>query len=123
MSHTATLLLGSNVPDRDWRLANAVAEITRIANILARSDIFISPDRSGLGAPYANIAIQCATELTCEQIRAAISGIETRLGRTPQSKLSGIMPVDIDLVIWDDTVVSKSDYDTPYFVHCASTLR
>lgn len=122
MKHSATLLLGSNVPDREEKLQAAVGGLEQVADVTARSHIYVSPDRSGLGEPYANIVLKCSTALSLGELRCYISGLERRLGRTPQSKSMGVMPVDIDLVVWDGNVVSEADYDSPQYRQCIERM-
>lgn len=122
MSHSVILLLGSNVSDREERLRMAVDELAGIVTVNARSEFYVSPDRSGLGAPYANIAVKCSVDMSVVQLSEHLAFIESRLGRTPQSKSMGIMPLDIDLVVWDEEIVSRSDYDTEQYARCVETL-
>lgn len=122
MNHTAILLLGSNLPDRENMLEAAIRSMAAVADITGRSHIYVSPDRSGLGEPYANIAVQCDTEMHIGELKDYISDTERRLGRTPQSKATGVMPIDIDLVLWDGQVISHSDYESPQYRHCMSVL-
>ncbi|MDE6334504.1 MAG: 2-amino-4-hydroxy-6-hydroxymethyldihydropteridine diphosphokinase [Muribaculaceae bacterium] len=122
MTHTAVLLLGSNLPHREKQLDAAVARMAAVTVITGRSSIYVSPDRSGLGKPYANMVIQCDTQLDISELRKYISDTERCLGRTPQSKTIGMMPIDIDLVLWDGKVISRSDYDSPHYLQCMSTM-
>ena len=122
MIHTAILLLGSNVPDRESRLEAAVDSLSDVSVITARSQIYVSPDRSGLGEPYANIVMQCDTQMDIDGFREFSAQVETRLGRTPQSKSEGVMPVDIDLVKWNGRVVSPGDYESQQYRHCMQSM-
>lgn len=122
MTHTAILLLGSNVPDRESRLDAAIDRLADVSVVTSRSQVYVSPDRSGLGEPYANIAVQCDTEMDIDGFREFAAQVETRLGRTPQSKSEGVMPVDIDLVEWDGRVVSPGDYASQQYRYCVERL-
>ncbi len=123
MTHKAVLLLGSNVADRESRLDAAIRHLEAIADVSCRSAIYVSPDRCGLGEPYANIAVQCDTALDVDAVKEYIADTERLLGRTSQSKATGVMPIDIDLVLWDGRVVSRHDYESSQYIHCISTIR
>ena len=36
-------------------------------------------------------------------------------GRTPQSKVSGVMPLDIDIVVFHDCIINLTQFDKDYF--------
>lgn len=114
-SHTAVLLLGSNVDARESLLRSALSEIGRIAVCEAVSPVCYSPDVARLGNDYANITARFVTDLTLCDFCNVLAEIEQRAGRTPSSKYLGIMPLDIDVVIWDNSVVSPDDFSRPYF--------
>ena len=40
--------------------------------------------------------------------------IEQQSGRTPESKNNGIIPLDIDLLQWNDTILKPEDFRRPY---------
>ena len=41
--------------------------------------------------------------------------LERNQGRTPELKIQGIVPIDIDVVIWNDEIVRMRDYEQDYF--------
>lgn len=115
MTHPVILLLGSNVEPRLSRLDAAKAKLSSILKIEAYSAPVFSADITGKGPQYANIVIKATTDLTRAELEALISSIEYSLGRTKRSKYDGHMPIDIDLVIYDQSIISEVDYQRPYF--------
>lgn len=40
---------------------------------------------------------------------------ENVCGRTPASKQTGEIPMDIDIIIWNDEIIRPNDYEHEYF--------
>lgn len=107
--------IGSNtLSEEDF--IGVLSPLSRCADIKASSSVSISPDVSSRSQlPYRNMVVRCVTSLPHEELRAFFSGIENDYGRTPLSKSSGIMPLDIDIVVADGIVISPDDFRQPYF--------
>ena len=115
MSNEVILCLGSNLPDRRQRLSSAIARLAAHVAVADYSEAVESADVSGLGADYLNVVVRCFTSLSLNELRRLISRIEEAEGRTAQAKLSGCMPIDIDVVMYGGEVVSRCDYQREYF--------
>lgn len=115
MSNEVILCLGTNLPDRRQRLSSAIARLAAHVAVADYSEAVESADVSGLGADYLNVVVRCFTSLSLNELRRLISRIEEAEGRTAQAKLSGCMPIDIDVVIYGGEVVSRYDYQRDYF--------
>ncbi len=115
MNSEVVLCLGSNVADRRQRLDGAIHRLAALLTIRDYSEAVESADVSGLGHDYLNIVARCSTSLSLNDLRSLIAEIETIEGRTPQSKTSGRMPIDIDVVMYNGKVVSPCDFHRDYF--------
>lgn len=115
MSNEVILCLGTNLPDRRQRLSSAIARLAAHVAVADYSEAVESADVSGLGADYLNVVVRCFTSLSLNELRRLISRIEEAEGRTAQAKLSGCMPIDIDVVMYGGEVVSRCDYQREYF--------
>lgn len=115
MSSEVILCLGTNLPDRRQRLSSAIARLAAHVAVADYSEAVESADVSGLGADYLNVVVRCFTSLSLNELRRLISRIEEAEGRTAQAKLSGCMPIDIDVVMYGGEVVSRCDYQREYF--------
>ena len=115
MSSEVILCLGTNLPDRRQRLSTAIARLAAHVAVADYSEAVESADVSGLGADYLNVVVRCFTSLSLNELRRLISRIEEAEGRTAQAKLSGCMPIDIDVVMYGGEVVSRYDYQREYF--------
>ncbi len=123
MSHSVVLSLGSNIGSRADNISAALSALTRIGVVCSGvSPEVESPDDTGRGNAYINVAVECHTDLSLQSLKSHISEIERQCGRVPSSKATGLMPIDIDIVIWDDEVVSRYDFERPYFKECMNQL-
>ncbi len=122
MIHEAILCLGSNVEPCRQAIDEAISRINAIAEIDAVSNGLSSPDVSGRGCDYLNVAVRCHTDMLLDEFTARLALFEQLGGRLPSSKSSGTMPIDIDLIIWDTAILSPADYSRPYFQSILATL-
>lgn len=113
-NHTCLVCLGSNLEAR-FHLENAHAAFVRlfhevrmgaIVKTVAEGDI-IQPD-------YLNQAARFTTELGSEEVKTVLKSIEKENGRKPEDKQNGSVPLDIDLLIYDDKQLKPSDLSKTY---------
>ena len=96
--HTV-ICIGSNVERKQLNVAEIVAQLATMFEHFRASDIYENADDSGLGNPYAN-AVCCGDyDGDYDSLAAFAAQREAMYGRTPQSKVSGVMPLDIDIVV------------------------
>ena len=113
--HTAILCLGSNVSPRHERIEQAIGCLSEFVTVISMSEYSESCDITGIGKPYINVAIHCTTELSLDRLNEKIAEVEIAGGRTADARITGFVTIDIDLVIWDNKVISPGDLAQPYF--------
>lgn len=113
--NTFVICLGSNVDDRDAILARAIIAIGDISTDTSSTRPYACPSYNGLGSTYHNVVMTGKTSRHIDELTALTKQIEVEFGRLPDSKATGIMPLDIDLIIWNDTIVSPEDYNREHF--------
>lgn len=114
--NTALISLASNSPDKREQMEQAFAEL-RAMGIVARSSSIYET------APYGNPrhpnylnAVACIhTPAEYPVLYDTLKDLERAHGRTPQSKLSGEIPLDIDIVVWNGKTLRPQDYERDYF--------
>lgn len=113
----AVICIGSNVADKERITAHAVNILrTAFERDLRQSHSYINPSYNGIGDDYLNMVVCGSTALTAEDMIELCHRLETEAGRTPLSKTIGIMPLDLDIVIWNGTVIRPFDYASPHFM-------
>ena len=111
----ALISLGANTADKTQRLADTIVAIAQIAQIEAQTPIYETPaEGSVASAPYANALVMIETHAEYEELRATFKQWETHAGRTPESKAKGLIPLDIDIVTWNERIIKERDMAFEY---------
>ncbi|MBQ9076602.1 MAG: 2-amino-4-hydroxy-6-hydroxymethyldihydropteridine diphosphokinase [Muribaculaceae bacterium] len=108
------LSIGANSPDREWQMAQAVKRMKQLFKKTVVSEIYEVPAHNGVDAPYLNAVMVASTTMNMEDVTVALKQWETLCGRTPASKQQGVIPIDLDIVVWNDEVVRPVDYSRNY---------
>ena len=120
--HKCVICMGSNT-DASSHIGRAKTELSDIfPHIIWGKNISTEP----VGTTCSNMYINCAaiiyTSLSKESIALRFKEIERAHGRTG-SPAKGLIPLDIDLVIYDCEVLKPKDIDKAYFKEALSTIR
>lgn len=122
-SHRCLVCLGSN-HDPDTKLdaaLEAIAEHFNILNIGKR--IMTEPEGTDAHSkPYLNQAIIIESYANPDEIISIFKLIERQNGRTAESKSSGIVPLDIDLLVYDEQILKPADMEKAYVISAVSSL-
>ena len=75
-------------------------------------------ETEAIGCPgtecYLNQVAICGCEEPLGEVQAALKRMEWEIGRLPTDKASGRMPIDIDLLQWNDEVLKPADLQRCY---------
>lgn len=113
MSCEVFLSVGSNCRRDNVRIAcEWLGRELRSAHI---SSIYDTPAVNGGCGNYANAVIRGITDKDFHTLNECLKKFETSLGRSPELKSAGIVPVDIDIVIYDGDVVREWDFRQSFF--------
>lgn len=111
--HKIILALGSN--------HEAKVNIELALNLLSKSIKVIqstpSYDNESTEFPisiFTNMILVCETELSYEKLNKELKHIETECSRNNYAKTTGIIPLDIDILLYDNNRYHINDWDKPY---------
>ena len=108
-------MIGSNV-NTEFNLELAKEKLSLQFEIIKESTCSISkPVGNHYIVDFCNKAIKLLSDETKEETITIFKNIEAEMGRTTENKISGFMPIDIDLIFWNDHKV-HTDYDRFDFV-------
>jgi len=108
------LALGSNLGDREDRLAAAVAGLARLVTVSALSPVYESTPQYVLDQPsFLNMALAGTTNASPTELLAFIKELETALGRVPSQRF-GPRALDIDILFYDDLVLNLPELEIPH---------
>ena len=111
----AILCIGSNCGDR---VTNVTAGLEWLSGILIdfrHSYVYATPDCHGGKREYMNAVARGLTDKTPFELEMACKDYEISCGRNSAARAVGDVPVDIDLVVYDGSVLRKRDYDSEFF--------
>ena len=114
----ALVALGGNVGDARATLDRAVARFCdgNAVRLIARSSDYRTPPWGVTDqAPFVNLCVEVATELSPRDLLARALTIERELGRDrAKEQRWGPRPVDIDLLAYDDVALHEPDLALPH---------
>lgn len=71
---------------------------------------------------YINRAAAFSTSLNLDELNSAFKEIETKMGRNSEMRLQGLVPIDIDILIFDGVVVRPDDMKRNYVMLTLKSL-
>ena len=110
----AYLCIGSN-RDKAVNMKRAEAMLRAYFATIRFSPLM---ETEAIGCPgaecYLNQVAVCRCEESLGEVQAALKRMEWEIGRRPTDKASGRMPIDIDLIQWNDEVLKPADLQRCY---------
>lgn len=79
------------------------------------------PEGKHYKAPFLNSAAIFLSDLSPEHLKATLKTIETQMGRIPEQKVAGIVPIDLDIIVCNRQII-HADYERFPFVKEAVDL-
>ena len=110
------LALGSNLPDRDLHLDRALAALSKDLDGIRESHRYETTPRYEIDQPdFLNSVAVGATKLSLDALLRRIHQIENEEGRDrANSGWMGPRPIDIDILLESDTIVSSQELTVPH---------
>lgn len=107
--------LGSNTGDRAANLRLGVAGLAELHDGFRCSGVFeTQPQHVADQPPFLNACCIGQTSLTARQLLNALQELELRAGRQPGGERYGPRPLDLDLLLYGERVIEKSDLVVPH---------
>lgn len=108
------LCLGSNW-DKEKNMERAV-EMLRAHFVFIRFShpVYTEPVDCPLPIAFLNCVAVLYSEESLWQVKNVLKDIECRIGRKPEDKFHGRVPIDIDLLQWNDQVLKTEDLTRKY---------
>lgn len=118
--NSAIISLGSNTDDKLNKLTSALSSLEVI--LIEATEPYIDPDDNLPYSPYLNIVAVVNTDKDYESLRNHTKLLERKAGRSKEDKDSGIVPLDIDIVVYNGKIIRPADFNRPYFTNGYSRL-
>lgn len=116
------MLLGSN-RNAEKNMKQAEAELQEYFPEIVFSDpVYSEPVGTNYTTPFLNRIAVAYTGDRPEEIIVCFKIIEQIIGRKPGDKLIGSIPIDIDLLQWNDQVLKKEDMKREFVIEGVRSL-
>jgi 2-amino-4-hydroxy-6-hydroxymethyldihydropteridine diphosphokinase len=114
MPNTAYLSLGSNI-EPETNIKAAVAILAQLTRLVAVSSVWETQPVGLLNQPnFLNAAVIVHTPLSAAQLKQQVlSHIEQTLGRTRQANKNGPRTIDIDIMLFNDQILTIGSRSIP----------
>jgi len=110
---TCYLGLGSNIGDRHLNLERAIAYLGQRLQVDRVSSVYDTPPLGETDQPrFLNLVCRAYTRLSPQGLLLLSKGIESKMGR--MSKTGQPRPIDIDILFYDDRVLTTPDLVIPH---------
>ncbi len=114
INHDCLICLGSNF-ESEIHLEDARKSLKDLFPTIVFGESILMEAEGNLPQPaYVNQAASFQTSRTKESVNALLKQIEVENGRTPASKYIGRIPLDIDLLSYDQLILKPSDWSKEY---------
>ena len=94
-----------------------------LTDINFTSELWTEPLSSSRQELYLNQLAEGSTELTLDDLNQRLKAIESSFGRTSRKRLLGIVPIDLDILRYDDQRLHERDWQRPYVTQLIGELR
>ena len=121
--NTAIIMLGSNTNPRT-NMELTVSRLVTYFDIISESlPVITKPYGDQFSSDFHNVALKLRTINTQEDTTAIFKSIEIEIGRNRDSKLTGLIPMDIDLIFWNNNLVHKDYNRYEYVRNCINEIK
>ncbi len=115
-NYPCTIGLGSNTPDREERINEALGFLEKLLADVHRSSVYESPAFNGVDDPYLNAVVHGHTALEPEKLIDRLKEYEADHGRVNKdTEPGGKVTIDLDLVIYNYRILRQDDFQRHYF--------
>jgi len=85
------------------------------------SDKIESPAVGNGKGLYINMICSINSTLNTNELNIKLKNIETAMGRTPELKKTGVVPIDLDIVECNGIIIREKDAGQSYYKECLKT--
>lgn len=117
MMARAFIGIGSNLGDRQQHCARAQEGLARLPRTtLVRASPFIEtdPQEGVAGGPFLNGVAEIQTELAPHVLLGHLQALEAATGRATPHPPGSARPIDLDILLYGDCLVSSPDLTIPH---------
>lgn len=103
------------MPQSHLLMTDAFAWLKKYISNIQTSHIYSTPPLNGIGDDYFNAVAMGQTMLSFDDINLLLKQFEKQAGRTPESKIKSQIPIDLDIVIYNNQIIRHNDFQQDFF--------
>lgn len=107
--------IGSNSNDKNVRVRECITWLCQVMTDSLYSESYTTTALNGKDGDYVNAVVSGCVECGYDELVALMKCYEKDNGRTHESKSSGVIPIDVDVVMWNGEIKRIADYNQSYF--------
>ena len=121
--NTAIVMLGSNINQAE-NLVKTKERLNEFFEIIDESAVLITkPIGKKYQSNFHNQAIKLLSDDTHKETERLFKLIENEMGRSAATNQQGVVPIDIDLILWNN-IQKRNDYDRfPFVKQCIDEIK
>jgi len=112
--HTVTLCVGANFCGQS-NVSYALDCLESSLEDIVCSGIYTTPAEGNSIGEYTNAVVSGTTEMDYDSLVVLTKALELEFGRDDICRSKGLVPLDVDIVVWDGEVKRPRDYRSSYF--------
>ncbi|HOK35794.1 MAG TPA: 2-amino-4-hydroxy-6-hydroxymethyldihydropteridine diphosphokinase [Paludibacteraceae bacterium] len=120
--NTAIVMLGSNF-NADENIDLAKEKLAEYFEIASFSSRIVTDPEGDYPYKFYNEAVKLFSDETAKETINILKQIEKELGRTPESKQTKLIPIDIDLIFWNETLIKDDYYRYSFVKKCIDEIK
>ena len=111
----AIFSIGSNCGCRHDNVNKGIKWLSGLLADFSSSPIYATPDCHGGSKEYLNAVVRGMTNLSADRLYCLCKEFEKANGRDDASRKMGNVPIDIDLVVYANSILRPKDYKCEFF--------
>lgn len=112
--HKVLISLAANC-DHEKNLSEARRRLEQVlSSITYTHELFTEPISSSSQTPYLNQLATGLTDLSADELCQWFKDTEIQMGRTEEVRRSGLVPIDLDLMQYDNEHYHLRDWERKY---------
>ena len=123
MKHSYIVAIGSNYNAE----INIGLALEMLVNEFGVFEITHLIDTDPIGMPnnlcFKNGLVHLHSLLALEEVKLLLKEMEKKIGRTAEDKSKGIVFIDMDVIMQDNTIIDQEDYGRDYMQELLSVLN
>lgn len=108
------LSVASNAPNRRQMVDRALEWLTGVIAPLRTSFAYTTPAHHGQST-YLNVVATGYCAFSLPRLQSMLKDYERAAGRTPEVRATHLVPIDVDVVMWEGEILKPKDFHQEFF--------